>query len=223
MTLDRNIQWTISGRRIDLRRPRPEDICIEDIAHALARQCRFAGHVLEHYSVAQHSMIVSVLCDPVDALWGLLHDAAEAYISDLPYPVKSFRGIAAPYQALETRVQHAICRKFGLPAGMPASVHAADKQLAYAEMYDLMPNLPSEVRSEVRLGFFAFCSAERPTIRLSADRAKAAFLAFCSAGWPTIRPLSADKAEAAFLARFSKLTRASSAVAVHSNSGGSSP
>jgi len=62
--------WT--GVAFDLEKPRPEDVRIEDIAHALSRQCRFGGGVREFYSVAQHSVFVSRLCDPAHAVGGLM-------------------------------------------------------------------------------------------------------------------------------------------------------
>ena len=79
---------TFTGRAFYVLDPRPEDVDIEDIAHALSMQCRFAGHCREFYSVAQHSVTASWLVPPEDALWGLLHDAAEAYVVDLPRPIK---------------------------------------------------------------------------------------------------------------------------------------
>src|ERR1017187_10636100 len=75
---------TFSGIHFWPLLPNPADIRIEDIAHALSNQCRFAGHAREFYSVAEHSVRVSQLCPPEDALWGLLHDASEAYLTDVP-------------------------------------------------------------------------------------------------------------------------------------------
>jgi len=79
---------TCSGRRVHLLNPSPDEIAIEDIAHALSHACRFAGHVPSYYSVAQHSVLVSELLDERTALWGLLHDASEAYLHDLTRPLK---------------------------------------------------------------------------------------------------------------------------------------
>jgi 5'-deoxynucleotidase YfbR-like HD superfamily hydrolase len=79
---------TWSGRRFYPADPRVEDVCLGDIAHALARICRFNGHVRDTYSVAQHCVLVSELVLPDLALHGLLHDAAEAYTGDLIAPMK---------------------------------------------------------------------------------------------------------------------------------------
>jgi uncharacterized protein len=81
---------TQSGRFYPLN-PRPDDVNIEDIATALSNVCRFAGHVVDFYSVAQHSVVVSSLLasrGPRFQLFGLLHDAAEAYLGDMASPVK---------------------------------------------------------------------------------------------------------------------------------------
>ena len=79
---------TFSGLRFWPLAPNLEKILVEDIAHALAHQCRFGGHASRFYSVAEHSVHVSQLCLPEHALWGLLHDASEAYLVDLPRPLK---------------------------------------------------------------------------------------------------------------------------------------
>ena len=69
--------------------PRPAEVKIEDIAHALANICRFGGRTSRFYSVAQHSMWVARHASTRQAaLYGLLHDAAEAYIGDVISPLK---------------------------------------------------------------------------------------------------------------------------------------
>jgi hypothetical protein len=75
---------TFSGLRFWPLDPEPEKILIADIAHALAHQCRFGGHASKFYSVSENSVHVSRRCAPEDALWGLLHDASEAYLVELP-------------------------------------------------------------------------------------------------------------------------------------------
>ena len=82
---------THSGKMFDIFNPTPEDICIEDIAHALAMQCRFNGHTKEFYSVAEHSLNVArivnhLTSDPKTVMHALMHDAHEAYLGDLPGP-----------------------------------------------------------------------------------------------------------------------------------------
>lgn len=82
---------TYTGRKFFPLNPRAEDICVEDIAHSLSLKCRFGGHCLRFYSVAQHCVLVSKLLEPAEEstlLWGLLHDAAEAYIPDFAAPIK---------------------------------------------------------------------------------------------------------------------------------------
>lgn len=93
--------------------PREYEINIEDIAHHLSMQCRFAGACKFHYSVAQHAIYVSQQVPKEWALWGLLHDASEAYLGDLVRPLK-LTAFGAGYQVHERRLQIAICKKFGL-------------------------------------------------------------------------------------------------------------
>src|SRR3990167_7144636 len=105
---------TYTGKRFNLLDPDIDSIDIEDIAHALSMQCRYTGHTLVFYSVAEHSVHVSRITDSSDSLWGLLHDASEAYLGDVASPLKH-SGLMQGYIALEERVQAAICQKFGLP------------------------------------------------------------------------------------------------------------
>lgn len=117
--------------------PRVEEVDIEDIAHSLSMLCRFNGHIKSFYSVAQHSVLVSALCSPENQLWGLLHDASEAYISDMPSPIK----LELPdFIAAEKVVQKVVCDKFGLPYNEPAEVKSADLIVRATEMRDLRKN-----------------------------------------------------------------------------------
>src|SRR5579864_6398305 len=84
-----NAIYTYSGRMVDVFRITPDDIDIGDIAHALALTNRFGGHSIVAYSVAQHSLAVSHLQDTtINSIWGLLHDSAETYLTDLASPIK---------------------------------------------------------------------------------------------------------------------------------------
>lgn len=86
-----NDAWvqTYTGKRFVLASPDAAAVCIDDIAHSLSLQCRFNGHTREFYSVAQHSLLVASLLPGRAALYGLLHDASEAYTGDIVTPVKS--------------------------------------------------------------------------------------------------------------------------------------
>jgi len=132
---------TYSGRAFWPLDPRPEDVCIEDIAHQLAMVCRFGGAVRTFYSVAEHCVRVSLACDAADARWGLLHDASEAYAGDMVRPLKL---LMPDYKAAETRIQRAVCTRFGLSAHEPDSVKRADSQLLFTEARDLMAHPPNK-------------------------------------------------------------------------------
>ena len=138
---------TFTGRAVFPLDPREEDIDILDIAHALSLQCRFSGHVREFYSVAEHSVRVAKLVADLDgtflpgasdALWALLHDASEAYLVDVPRPIKRAVGMEA-YREAERGLQRVICRRFGLPEEEPVAVRLADQTLLSTEARDLMP------------------------------------------------------------------------------------
>jgi hypothetical protein len=107
---------TFTGRAFYPLDPRPEDVCIADIAHALALQCRFSGHCRVPYSVAEHSCRVMReveghgRCDLSFA--ALMHDAAEAYVVDVPSPIKRHQSMTW-YRETEARVMEAICERFG--------------------------------------------------------------------------------------------------------------
>lgn len=82
---------TYTGKFVDPMNMRPEDICLPDIAHALAMKCRFGGHCREFYSIAQHCCLAATHIQPIcqhDRALALLHDASEAYLFDIPTPLK---------------------------------------------------------------------------------------------------------------------------------------
>jgi uncharacterized protein len=128
--------FTYTGKALDLENLQPADICIEDIAAALSRQCRFAGHTTWHYSVAQHSLIVADLLPRADALQGLMHDATEAYLVDLPTPVKK---LLPGYAVLEADLWRTIAYVFGLKHEMPITVKHADCAALRYEIAQFFP------------------------------------------------------------------------------------
>lgn len=169
---------TYTGGTFDILNPRVEDVRIEDIAHALSQQCRFTGHTRLFYSVAQHSFLASYLCDSVDALWGLLHDATETYIGDMNRPLKHTPEMSR-YRTAEKAVMAVIAECFGLDPKEPASVKAADRRLVVTEARDLLPHSHSE-------GWEAF----KDVVPLA----------------QTIVPWTPETSKAHFLARFEELT-----------------
>ena len=104
---------TFTGGRFYPTDPQVDDVKIRDIAHALSNQCRFAGHTRKFYSIAQHCYLVSQVCDPADALDGLLHDAAEAYMCDMPRPIKYSPGLEG-FKELEKKIEAVIQKRFDL-------------------------------------------------------------------------------------------------------------
>ena len=135
---------TYSGKAVWPLDPRPEEICIEDIAHSLALTCRYAGHTKEFYSVAQHSVLVARLVQVKLKLQALLHDASEAYLQDLVRPLKRSEGFGPAYRKHEAVMSAVIAEKFGVEAVLAPEVKQADDCLLVTEMRDLMvaPPMP---------------------------------------------------------------------------------
>lgn len=129
---------TYTGRFIDPLDPRPDDIDLFDIAHALANACRFTGHTRHFYSVAQHAVYVSYCVPPEDALAGLMHDASEAYLCDVASPVKHRPAFSALYRPAEDRLMTVIAAKFGFAWPLSAEIKRADDTVMRSEARDLM-------------------------------------------------------------------------------------
>jgi len=125
---------------------RPEDVKIEDIAHALSLVNRFTGHTTVAYSVAEHSVRVARLVgswypsNRLLVLQALLHDATEAYIADIARPFKHLPEMA-PYRSIESQMEIVIAKRFGLPETLSPLVKDADEILLTTEARDLMSPL----------------------------------------------------------------------------------
>ena len=126
---------TFSGKRVYFMDPEPNDFDILDIAHALSNNCRWTGHCRYFMSVAEHSVAVSKLC--TDPLAGLLHDASEAYLTDVAKPIKPF---LENYMAIEDRIMRAISKKFKFQYPLVQSVKDADNQQLSTEAHYLVPS-----------------------------------------------------------------------------------
>jgi uncharacterized protein len=135
---------TAAGRYFDLLEPQDNVFGIEEIAHSLSNICRFTGHTRVHYSVAQHSWLVSWLVPAQFAMHGLLHDAAEAFVGDMSSPLK--RQLPA-YRIIERDIESAVFERFQLWAHLPGLVNPeshqavkhADLVALVTEQRDLMP------------------------------------------------------------------------------------
>jgi len=119
---------------------------IRDIAHALSLVCRYNGHLKDFYSVGQHSLIVEKHATQVMkdinpnihpsslrlfSLQALLHDATEAYIPDMPSPIKQF---LPDFKSMEKRLQKHLMKSFGLPENIHSIIHSVDKYIRRDEI-----------------------------------------------------------------------------------------
>jgi hypothetical protein len=108
----------------------PKHFDIEDIAHSLAQLARFNGHCVEQYNVAQHSCLIAEFANDDLKLEALLHDAAEAYIGDIPRPVKN---LFPDLKKLENWLQTQIFANFGLAFPYPRDIDILDSRLLLTE------------------------------------------------------------------------------------------
>lgn len=130
---------TVRGHKFDFNNLTPDDLRIEDIAHALNNICRFGGHCPQFYSVAQHSVLMSMLATDAgmskrDQRTALMHDASEAYLGDVIRHIKS----AIPFYAdMEHKMMLALAEKFDFDWPMPPAIKKLDGDLLETEMQSL--------------------------------------------------------------------------------------
>jgi uncharacterized protein len=128
---------TVSGRWVNPFDPDPSQLDAGDIARALANQCRFGGHSRVFYSVAQHAVIVSELVeqrggDVEDVFAALMHDATEAYLGDMPHPLKHRSPLGAAFKLAEDHLERALRERFRIRADVP-EIKRADRALLATE------------------------------------------------------------------------------------------
>lgn len=154
---------TWSGAKFWPLSPEPDMFRIADIAHHLSLINRFNGGTRAPYSVAQHSVLVSRVVPGEDALAGLMHDAAEAYLSDVARPMKQ---LLPEYRAIEDRIMEVCAEAFGFSWPKPSRVEQADRDLLATEWRDLVrvprPRWPFEANAlEGRIAPWSAARAER--------------------------------------------------------------
>lgn len=171
---------TAAGRKFYPLDPRPEDVDVVDIAHALANICRFTGHTRVFYSVAQHSVIASMYANPGHELPVLLHDAAEAYLGDIARPWKRYLMVRSPsagwpsLKDVEKRLLEVIFRALDCPPLMVSDqkeIDRLDAIMLATEARDLMSPLLPEWHHTPENGFQVLPDEIKPWSPLQATRA----------------------------------------------------
>jgi hypothetical protein len=135
---------TASGKRFYPLDPRPEDISLDDIATALSKLCRWGGHLNIDgiFSVAQHCVLVALNCPHRFRAQALLHDAHEAYLVDVPRPIKRY---LVNYEIFAARLDACIGDRFCVElCDLPREVDEADDRGLATERRDLLVPWPCE-------------------------------------------------------------------------------
>lgn len=103
--------------------PRLEEIRFADIASSLSKMCRYSGHCIKFYSVAEHCVHVASLAPEPLKLTALMHDASESYLTDVIRPIKKH---LAEYASIEATLERVLAEKFGLVHPLPAEIKRLD-------------------------------------------------------------------------------------------------
>lgn len=172
---------TNSGKKIDLDNPQADQVCLADIADGLSKLCRFNGQIKTFYSVAEHCLKVAALVPEKYKLQAILHDASEAYICDIPTPLK--RQLGPAYYDVEHRVQKAIGLHFGVDLiNLPDVVKQADRVMLCTEhdvLQDKSLDWGPDYEGVLRYpGFFATGAEPDRMAQLYRDRVTALLQAY---------------------------------------------
>lgn len=130
-----------SGKFVDPLNLQDDDIHINDIAFSLGKTCRFNGHCIGHYSVAEHCVIMTKIVPEQARVWALMHDAAETYCGDLIIPIKRH---LPEFNGMEDTIHEAIIRKYNINVTdeIHAQVKAADRWMGMKEIQLLFAKHP---------------------------------------------------------------------------------
>lgn len=133
---------TFTGKKFFPLEPNAAEIDTLDIAHTLSNESRFGGKTREFYSVAQHSVRVAQAiwqetCNAEQALAGLFHDASEAYLRDIPSPLKYLPEFDF-YRRAEKVLEAMIYAHFGLKPD-DELIKRHDQRALHHEAFHLMP------------------------------------------------------------------------------------
>lgn len=127
-----------SGILFDVFNPNPEDLKVIDMGHALSHLCRYGGHCPKFYSVAQHSVLCSYYPGtPKEQMEFLMHDTSEAFLIDLPRPIK--RNIPE-YVRIENNLLEVIFKQFNLTFPLTDMVHQVDDAMLHYEYNEFFTN-----------------------------------------------------------------------------------
>ena len=137
---------TYTGKQFWPLDPLAKEVDLRDIAHSLGYQCRFNGHSLQFYSVAQHSVLVSRLVSREQSLAALFHDAAEAYTGDLIRPLKKF--LPKEFKQMESQIESVIYDAFKIKNVNEEEIKLADNIALITEMRDVMAKPPVKWNEE---------------------------------------------------------------------------
>lgn len=142
---EKDDEWlhTYTGRAFYPLDPKADDIHINDIAHGLSHICRYNGQCSMFYSVAEHCVLLYKVLPPELRFWGLMHDASEAYLCDVPRPYKH---ALTNYKEIEEKIMQVVAKKYGLSWPIPDEVKSFDTQIILNEKTTLFKNSPKPWR-----------------------------------------------------------------------------
>lgn len=141
---------TYTGGMFHPMNPRADELRLADISAGLSKVCRFAGQCIKFYSVAEHSVLMAEVASKGNQLTALMHDASEAYLTDVPRPIKR---CLTGYAGMEHRLMQVIADKYKTLWPLPPEVKQLDNQILTDEREQNMAAPPSPwLENEKALG-----------------------------------------------------------------------